>query len=79
MLNTLGECLEEIETQLITEKIVLVDDFRSPFEYGGISYDTSKETHVEIATIKGKKTRKYFHIIINRLDNGMYELISYAS
>lgn len=79
MFNTLSDCLDSIENELLKDKVVLVDDFRSPFEYGGISYDTSKETHVEIATIKGKKTRKYFHVIITRLDNGMYELISYAS
>ena len=71
--------LDQVENELISAKIVLVDSFRSPFEYGGIPYDTSKETHVEIETIKGKKTRKWFHVIITRLSNGTYELVSYAS
>ena len=64
--------------RLSLKDIMLAEDFEIPFN-NGIKYGETITNHVEILTLKGKKTRKYFHIIITRLDNGMYELVSYIS
>lgn len=77
MFETLSAALDSAETQL--KDVVLANCFREKFAYGGIPYNQMKESHTEILSIKGKKTKKYFHVIITRLDNGTYELVSYIS
>ena len=77
MFNTLSECLDQVETELCG--VLLAEDFREKFAYGGISYGTTKENHVQILELKGKRTKKWLHIIITRMDNGTYELVNYIS
>lgn len=77
MFNTLGECLDQVGLEL--NGVILAEDFREKYMYGGIPYGTVKENHVEILQLKGKKTKKWLHIIITRMDNGMYELVNYIS
>lgn len=77
--ETLSDVLDVVDKQILEEKIVLECDYRSSYSTGGINYGETSRTHWEIVSIKGKKTRKYFHVIITRMDNGKYELVSYAS
>lgn len=35
--------------------------------------------HFPIRTLKGRTTRKYFHVIIEKLEGGIYEGIWYAN
>jgi hypothetical protein len=79
LFNTLSEVLDQVEKDLIKDQVVLIEDFREEYSFGGIRYNEVSCIHKEIETIKGKKTRKYYHIIISRLDSGRYELVSYAS
>jgi len=75
--ETLSDALDCAENDL--EQVVLDGDFREDFAYGGIPYGTSKSSHTKIVSIKGKPTKKYFHVNIYRLDSGRYELVSYIS
>jgi hypothetical protein len=79
MFETLADLLSQVKKDLEKNDIVLVEDFFVTYCFGGIKYNEVRTEHFEIETIKGKKTRKYYHIIISRLDNGRYELVSYAS
>jgi hypothetical protein len=79
LFNSLSEVLDQVEKDLIENKIVLVEDFREEYSFGGIRYNEVSRIHKEIATIKNRATKKYYHIIISRLDSGRYELVSYAS
>ncbi len=75
---TLSEALDGIEKHLEKEQIVLDSDLREPFMYGGISYNTHREAHYPIQTIKGRKTKKYFHVTLTRMDSGTYEPVFYT-
>ena len=75
---TLSEALDGIEKHLEEKQIILGSDLREPFMYGGIPYGTHKEAHYPILTIKGKATRKYFHVTLTRMDSGTYEPVFYA-
>jgi hypothetical protein len=44
---------------------------------GHIAYGHSHCFNFEIKTYRGKPTRKWFHIVIYRLDSGRYELTTY--
>lgn len=76
--STLSETLDVCQSEL-PKNVVLERDFREDYAYGGIPYETSKEVHIPIVSINGKKTKKYFHVIIYRLHSGNYELVSYVS
>ena len=49
----------------------------SPFNNGGLAYGTTKKAHYELESLKGKKTKKYFHVTIFRKENGRYEMTCY--
>jgi hypothetical protein len=69
--------LDEVAVFLEKEKIELKENFRERFAFGGIAYGTDKRESFEIETLKGKGTRKYFQLIITRLDSGFYEVVKY--
>lgn len=47
------------------------------FATGGIPYGTTREAHLPIEFLKGKNTKKHFHVSIYRMDSGRYELTCY--
>ncbi len=60
-------------------QIELVDsDWRAQLEREPISYGQRRAFNFEILAYKGKPTRKWFHVVIERLDSGSYELITYV-
>lgn len=77
--ETLGAAVAHVAARLSEEQIVLCDETQltGPFQYDGISYEQTKEAHAEIASIKGKGTRKYAHLIIYRMSSGRYEIVLY--
>jgi hypothetical protein len=79
LFEKLSDVIAHIKDELYVEEIVLVEDFVVRYCFGGIAYHQTSKEHFEIETIKGKKTKKWYHIIICRLDSGRYELVSYAS
>ena len=42
-----------------------------------IGYECTKTGNLTISELKGKPTKKYFHIVIYRLSSGRYELTCY--
>ena len=44
---------------------------------GGIPYGATREAHLPIEFLKGKNTKKHFHVSIYRMDSGRYELTCY--
>jgi len=43
----------------------------------GLKYEETKQAHLSIVELKGKATKKYFHITIYRMSSGTYELTCY--
>lgn len=43
-----------------------------------LSYGQVRRADFSIDSIKGAKTKKFFHAIITRLDTGRYELLTYV-
>lgn len=78
--SQLAFALNEISLNLLKREIVLKDKdaIVSRFEFDGVPYGTTKEAHAEIETIKGKSTKKWFHVSIYRLESGRYELTIYV-
>lgn len=75
LFETLSDCLDSARKDCEDNKIVLVNQIDN---FEPMAYNTIQRKSFEINTIKGKKTRKYYHIIISRLD-GRYELVNYAN
>ena len=76
---TLCEALSALAIHIASREIVLVEtnELETPFQYGGISYGTHKEANAEIATVKGKRTKKWAHVCIWRRESGTYEINFY--
>lgn len=77
--ETLSSAVNESLAEIALRGAVLRDaeEITRVFEFGGISYGQNKEAHAEIATLKGKGTRKFAHASIYRMESGRYELTVY--
>jgi hypothetical protein len=49
------------------------------YQFDGIPYTQTKDCHAEVSKVKGKVTRKWFHVSIYRMDSGRYELTLYLA
>jgi hypothetical protein len=81
--ETLAQTLDAVEAFMEKNQIVLdpqehPEGVREPFQYGGIPYETTKDAHYKIVSMKGKPTRKYLHLSIYRMPTGRYELTQYV-
>lgn len=43
-----------------------------------LGYGETRSVNVELDTLKGKPTKKWFHVSIYRMDSGRYELTTYV-
>jgi hypothetical protein len=75
--QTLSECIDKVQSNLDKGQIAVDDGWRNNFQ--PIKYNEVFRTSFPILTIKGKKTKKYYQVIITRLDSGLYELVDYAN
>lgn len=76
--ETLASALQTAELYAIGKKAIISRPaLREEFATGGVPYGTTREGHVEIEFLKGKKTKKHFHVSIYRMDSGRYELTCY--
>lgn len=68
--------IENVHSQggVFTEEASEMYMFISPVSYGQTIQD-----HRELATLKGKGTRKWAHFAIFRLETGRYELTSWLA
>lgn len=77
--ETLHAAIDQANQDLVDFKCVLTDPLAiaKHYQYDGISYDTYKKFDGELATYKGRKTKKWFHVTITRMESGRYEVVSY--
>jgi hypothetical protein len=53
------------------------DEAASDTFAGGVTYGATVSEHIELATLKGRPTRKYAHAVVYRMESGRYELTFY--
>ena len=77
--ETLGEAIRSFIDQTEAKRAVFVnvDEISSRFD-GGVSYGQTVSRSFELLEYKGKKTKKYAHCVIYRMESGRYELTSYV-
>lgn len=79
--QTLWEAVEEIQCELeergVELSITAHEDLQAPYQ-NGMRYGEVVRSDVPVETIKGKRTRKYAHAVIERLDSGRYEPLVYV-
>lgn len=77
--HTLSAALLAVEVFATENQIVLVspETFNERFD-GGVPYGQTIQGHAEIATLKGKTTKKWAHLTIYRMESGTYEVIFYV-
>lgn len=75
--ETLGSAIDESIAYLARKECVCAESLPERFQFDGIRYEETKTEHLEIATLKGKKTRKFAHVVIYRMSSGRYELTIY--
>lgn len=76
--ETLSAALDEASSYATRKGcVVAIRELYEPFNYGGINYGETKDSHATILSIDGNNTRKKFHTVIYRMDSGRYELTCY--
>jgi len=73
--DRLDQALDLIELRLVTDRIQIAATWRTAIEPMG--YNTVQQKDFEILYLKGKPTKKFFHVIITRFENGLYETVCY--
>ena len=77
--ETLGETLTLISEEIEKAGIVLANGTQLWHDFcEGLKYNQVGTSNMEILTLKGKKTQKWCHVVIERLDSGRYEPIMYC-
>lgn len=76
--ETLWQAIKQAEKELLESKAIPAENWQEKYQYGGISYGERKEVHFSLESYKGKPTKKYGHVIIERLDSGKYETVVYV-
>ena len=77
--NTFRETLDQVEVNAAELRAVLVEPetvrnlCREPLNYNGV-----RRACFELVSYKGKPTKKFFQVVISRLDSGKYELVTYV-
>jgi len=77
--DTISSTLETIASEMYARQIVLAkpaemfEAFSTP-----LAYNEVRKCDLEIATLKQRLTKKYAHIVVERLDSGRYEPILYV-
>ena len=78
---TLTEAVESCIGYLIEQGVILTMEAREQVAsrfMGGCRYGERICCDVPIQSLRGKGTRKYAHIVVERLDSGRYEPIAYV-
>lgn len=78
--ETLAGAADEAITRADEAQAILVDPGSARDEIGRepISYGQHRSFSFAIDTLKGRNTRKGFHVVITRLDSGRYEIVAYV-
>jgi hypothetical protein len=77
--ETLAETIEGIKTRLFADRIELTNPAEIGCVFAGhLNYGNDRSGNFEIASLRGKSTKKWFHAQIYRMDSGRYELTTYV-
>ena len=76
--ETLWQAIEVAEKRLAESRAIPAENWQEKYQFGGIPYGTRKEVHFPLESYKGKPTKKYGHIVIERLGQGTYETVVYV-
>jgi hypothetical protein len=74
--ETLGECVSEVNNRLAKKDVVIADPAWAD-SLPAVNYEQALNLDLQIVTLRGKFTKKYFHVNIYRLPSGRYELNTY--
>ena len=76
--STLSGAVDEIVYRLLRQGAVPADpNWRDTFSSLPLYRAQSHRTSFELASLRGKLTKKFFHVNLYRLDSGRYELNTY--
>lgn len=75
--ETLCAAINQAEKELAESRSIPSENWQEKYQYGGIPYGTRKEVHFPLESYKGKPTKKYGHVVIERLSQGTYETVVY--
>ena len=80
--ETLGAALDSFVAQTESKGAVFASaqpqvDVASAFN-GGVSYGQTVSRSFELATLKGKATKRFAHAVVYRMESGRYELVNYV-
>ena len=78
--ETLGSALRAFADNVASKGGVMladISDVAMAFN-GGVSYGHTASRSFELATLKGKPTRKFAHVTLYRMESGKYELTDYV-
>jgi hypothetical protein len=82
--ETFSDAVDAAQARMTEDKVELVNTppdehwAQQIFQTGPLNYENDRSFNFEIATFKGKPTRKWFHINFYRTSNGRYELNTYV-
>jgi len=79
--DTLWQAVENLLAELKSDGVELSLDAHEQVSstfMNGLRYGDRLEAHVEIESLRGKSTRKFAHLVVERLDSGRYEPLSYV-
>jgi hypothetical protein len=78
--ETLGQTIYGAIREADEARVLLVDPGAALDIMGRepISYNKHRSFDFEIELYRDRKTKKWFHVVISRLDSGRYELVTYV-
>lgn len=78
--ETLAAALNSFIAQTIDKGAEFVNAMEIAEKFnGGVSYGQTVSRSFELASLKGKATRKWAQCVIYRMESGRYELVSYIA
>jgi hypothetical protein len=75
--ETLSSVIDDVRDNFLSVNNIEVPSFES-YDWDAVGYGETSRNSFQIEKLNNRKTKKYFHIIIFRLDSGRYELTCYV-
>lgn len=79
LFDTLGQAVDGAIHEADEARVLLAHPgFVRKYFNGHIAYGQIATGDFQIALYRDKRTSKWFHVVITRLDSGRYELVTYV-
>jgi hypothetical protein len=77
--SMLTETVDEVRRRITSDGNAPADyDAVCALDHAHLGYGEVRRGDFALDYYKGKKTKKFFHAVITRLDTGRYELVTYV-